>query len=129
MKRLLAIMAVSLFVLSACGGGSSVTSKTGTADKNANLVGFLSDFSCKTAEKNGDVTDDEMNKIGAKYGIVDDTELQAAIDAAGAGMTDVKSKVVANIKTQCGDLFTKAGNDPTEFLDGFLKNLAETKDK
>lgn len=124
MKKLLAIVVFSVLTLSACGGGGvkseKATDGSAPVDENANLVGFLVDLSCATAQYDGDVPEDKMSVISDKYGISDEDELVASLKQLPAGDAEnIKKQSVTNIKVQCNDFFVNAGVDPETFV-GFL---------
>lgn len=123
MRKLFAIAIFSVLTLSACGGGASksdeITDDSAAApvDKNANLVGFVVDLSCATAQYDGDVPEDKMSVISDKYGIAD-AELETILKGLPASdVASVKEQAVPKIKAQCSDAFAKGGVEPETFVD------------
>lgn len=129
MKKLLAIVAVSIFALSACGGSSTSTpaatkpadSATSTtkapsdADKTANFVDFYAEFGCALAKYSGEIPAAEEAAISSKYGFSNDDDLGKIVNSKNKA--DVIAKILPKIEAKCLDSFTNSGVDPKGFLD------------
>lgn len=122
MKKLLAIIGVSLFALSACGGSSTSTSTpaatkpaASAADQTANFVNFFVEYGCALAKNDGNIPAAEETAISAKYGLSNDDDLGKIVNAQNKA--DVVAQVVPKLEAKCLDAFTKAGVDPKGFTE------------
>lgn len=118
MKKLLAIIGVSLFALSACGGSSTpATTKqaASAADQTANFVNFFVEYGCALAKNDGNIPAAEETAISAKYGFSNDDDLGKVVNAQNKA--DVVAQVVPKLEAKCLDDFTKSGVDPKGFAE------------
>ncbi len=112
MKKFLAIAAVSILGLSACGG--STVSDPG---KPISIADFLVDVGCSTAKYDGKVPAEEQKAISAKYGFKDDEAIKTALKNAAPNKEAIEAEAVPKIVAKCNDDFVKGGVDPKGFLD------------
>lgn len=136
MKKLFVVGVLFVLALSSCGGGDSksdstkdssasgVTAPAASVDKNATIVGFLTESSCVLAKYDGDVPSDINDDVYEKYGIADDAALSSILKLVGADTASVKEQTVTKIKAQCNDLFEKSGVDPGALIDSIFEHYA-----
>ncbi|MCX6734819.1 MAG: hypothetical protein NTZ25_02810 [Candidatus Peregrinibacteria bacterium] len=114
MKKFLAIAAVSVLTLSACGGSND---KNNVPGKPISMADFLVDVGCSTAKYDGKVPEAEQKAISAKYGFKDDEAIKTALKAAVPNKDAIEAEAVPKIVAKCNDDFVKGGVDPKGFLD------------
>ena len=112
MKKFLAIMAVSVLGLSACGG-----STVNDPGKPISMADFLVEVGCSTAKYDGKVPEAEQKAISTKYGFKSDEEIKAALKAAVPNKDAIEAEAVPKIVATCNEDFVKGGVDPKQFLD------------
>lgn len=112
MKKFLAIVAVSVLGLSACGG--STVSDPG---KPVSIADFLVEVGCATAKYDGKVPEAEQKAISAKYGFKDDEAIKTALKAAAPNKDAIEAEAVPKIVAKCNEDFVKGEVDPKAFLD------------
>lgn len=120
MKKFLAIAAVSVLTLSACGGSTDKNNvPDGISDpgKPISMADFLVDVGCSTAKYDGKVPEAEQKAISSKYGFKDDEAIKTALKAAVPNKDAIEAEAVPKIVAKCNDDFVKGGVDPKGFLD------------
>jgi hypothetical protein len=115
MKKLLAIIGVSIFALSACGGSSTPATTKSDAATTENFVNFYTEYGCALAANDGKIPEAEETAISSKYGLSNDDDLGKIVNSENKA--DVIARIIPKIEAKCLDAFTKSGVDPKGFVD------------